>query len=256
MAKLERATYDELIDLLTPFLTTEPERRALVGTALFGVPVLDNLNYTCPTRIFIVELINKLEAYSEIEPGKQALWALLEEVRRKVGVDKQRRIDALYDVINSPRKSQPAQQRTKPVKILIIDDDEAWQTFIAKFTERLGYAFQKVTTFEEAEDALKKAESEGEPFSIVTIDLLFEIGNKPGQTGLAKYGIQILSDLNTQYPYLGCIVITHSSDIAYHQVLDWRDECGLDYCIFKNDLDAETLRKGIERALARAHQRL
>lgn len=253
MSPLDRATRDELIDLLAPFLKSESDRRALLSTALFGVPVLDQINYASATDTFTTDLIDKLEAYSEIEPGKKALWAVLEEVRRKVGVDKQRRIDALDESINGPKPhlTPPGGSRARPVKVLIIDDEEDWQTFIAKMLERLGHIYHKVNNFEDAEVALKAAEAAGDPFAVVTVDLVFEVGGPRQAVPVARYGIEMLPELKERYPYLGCVVITHLEDISYHQLLDWRDDYDLDYCIFKTHLSKEVLKRGIERALAR-----
>lgn len=94
----------ELIDLLAPAMQTERERTARLVVALGDCPLIDEIDYSGAVHEFVPLLVRKLADFGEVEPGKQALWALLESVRGKVGVDKPRRIDALEAVINVPGK--------------------------------------------------------------------------------------------------------------------------------------------------------
>lgn len=92
----------DLIDLLSPFVTSELDRRSLVVQALGSQSsLLQRIDWTGNTAGFVVELVTCLSEYGEIESGKSALWVVLETVREQVGLDRQRRIDQLRDVINS-----------------------------------------------------------------------------------------------------------------------------------------------------------
>ena len=103
MPGLDYITQREVVTLLVPLLGSEEERRALLSLALgLHCPVLAQLDFKGATEIFILRLIEKLEAFGEIEPGKPALWALLETVQERVGVDRQMRIDALQPLLNPP----------------------------------------------------------------------------------------------------------------------------------------------------------
>ena len=103
MPGLDYITQREVVNLLVPLLGSEEERRALLSLALgLHCPVLAQLDFKGATEIFILRLIEKLEAFGEIEPGKPALWALLETVQERVGVDRQMRIDALRPLLNPP----------------------------------------------------------------------------------------------------------------------------------------------------------
>jgi hypothetical protein len=63
---------------------------------------------------FILHLLQVLEGYGEVQPGKKALWAVLETARERVGVDKQARIDLLHSVINGPGESTGAPAASGP----------------------------------------------------------------------------------------------------------------------------------------------
>ena len=100
-SSLDTATREELINLLAPLMGAESERRALLTLALGSeAPVLRRLQFGGAVEPFIVNMINDLMAFGEMAPGRSALWALLEVVRERVGVDRQARIDALRSVIN------------------------------------------------------------------------------------------------------------------------------------------------------------
>ncbi len=108
---LDTATQSELLDLLAPLMEDEKARRGLLQLALgLGAPVLRNIKWTGPVQLFVLGLIGTLADYGEIEPGKQALWALLEVLHEgeHVGVDRQDRIKRLEPILN-PRPEPPAE---------------------------------------------------------------------------------------------------------------------------------------------------
>lgn len=97
---LDKDTLHELTALLTPLMQSENERRALLQQALSGAAVLDQIDYSGPTEAFVTAMLNRLVDYGESMPGQSALWALLEIVRERVGVDKQAQIDELDSKFN------------------------------------------------------------------------------------------------------------------------------------------------------------
>ncbi|MBN1287649.1 MAG: SUMF1/EgtB/PvdO family nonheme iron enzyme [Anaerolineae bacterium] len=102
MAEPNYATLNEIIALLSPLMESEADRRALLRSAFLGTSLVDTISYGGATRPFMLNMLITLYHYGEIEPGKQALWRLLEIARDQVGLDKQARIDALQTVINTP----------------------------------------------------------------------------------------------------------------------------------------------------------
>ncbi len=74
--------YNEIIDLLIPLMPDETARRSLVMLALGpNSPVLRQLNFAGPVEPFILHLLQVLEGYGEIQPGKKALWAVSSGIR-------------------------------------------------------------------------------------------------------------------------------------------------------------------------------
>ena len=99
--KLDSDTINELVELLTPFLESEQNRRPLLVLALGNdIPVLQRIIWSGSVATFIPEMVCKLADYGEITPGRQALWVLLEYMRSQVGVDLQQRINKLRPLID------------------------------------------------------------------------------------------------------------------------------------------------------------
>ena len=85
----------------------ERNRRSTLISALGkDAPVLQHITWSGSVGTFIPDMVCKLADYGEIEPGQQALWALLEYVRSQVGINVQQRIDNLRPLINLPTTSQ------------------------------------------------------------------------------------------------------------------------------------------------------
>ena len=99
--KLDWPITQEIVNLLAPFMQGASERHAMLTLALGHSPILHRLDFSGAVEPFVLNMISALAAYGEVEPGKQALWALLEVVRDRVGLDRQVRIDALYPVVNA-----------------------------------------------------------------------------------------------------------------------------------------------------------
>jgi hypothetical protein len=106
--KLDNATQQELLALLAPPLGREDEREGFLALALgMDCPVLGRIDWGGAVEPFVLRMVGELARFGEVEPGKQALWKLLEAVRTRVGTDLQARIDALAPIVN--RRSEPAQ---------------------------------------------------------------------------------------------------------------------------------------------------
>ncbi len=133
----------------------------------------------------------------------------------------------------------------KPLKILIIDDSALFQKMIGECAEMLGYSWQAVGNAQEALIAIKEAEEEQEPFSVVIIDTKYEIGEAK-----VRMGKTLLRIIKSQYSHIACIV-TSGSGLSAEKVLDMRDDYGLDYYIPKDRLDLDTLDEGIKKAVER-----
>lgn len=136
---------------------------------------------------------------------------------------------------------------TEQPRILIIDDDPLFHGLIGGTAEMLGYTWQAANNLNEAMLALREAETHETPFAVVTIDMKFEMGKGGEQVLLGK---TILRQIKAAYPNIACIIIS-GSGVPAHEVLNMRDDYGLDYYISKDRLEPETLDRGIKRALER-----
>jgi hypothetical protein len=101
MTRLLPKDREYLIQLLMPSMEGMPERQAYLSRALGHSAVFALIDLVGAPAVFVPNLISALENYGEIEQGKQALWALLEVIRKDVGVDKQKQIDDLRPAIES-----------------------------------------------------------------------------------------------------------------------------------------------------------
>ncbi len=102
MTILDVNTQQQIIDLLTPLMASEQERRSLLIQAFSDHPLLRQIDYSGPTSAFLPILIHKLNQFGIVEDGRHALWVLLEVARGEVGVDRQQSIDALRPVFAPP----------------------------------------------------------------------------------------------------------------------------------------------------------
>jgi hypothetical protein len=99
MPQLSAATITTIVQLVQPVCGTENERRALLDLIFAGASSKPDIDTSGAPLEFTRRLIFRLRDYGEVEPGKPALWALLEVVRGQVGVDKQKQIDDLRPVL-------------------------------------------------------------------------------------------------------------------------------------------------------------
>lgn len=99
MSKLETSVLSELQSLIIPLTEHIKDRQALLQLAVGNTPVYQLIDFSGTTDTFTIHLLTTLAAYGEISPGRQALWAFLEVIRIRVGVDQQQRIDILRPLV-------------------------------------------------------------------------------------------------------------------------------------------------------------
>ena len=98
---ISRDTIRQTSEILTPHFQSVATRRSLIFSAFMGTSVGDQINYDGGAANFTQHVIQTLMTYDEIEPGTPALVALLQEIKRMVGVNKQRQIDTLITTIRN-----------------------------------------------------------------------------------------------------------------------------------------------------------
>jgi tetratricopeptide (TPR) repeat protein len=146
---MDKAALRELVDLMAPHCDTVEARRALFAMALgLNHHLLKELNFESRTDIFIVNCALSL-LNADAEPGKTALWAVLETIYERVGNESRNRILALAPFANSRpafKLPDPVPQSLRPplalepnelqeVKILLkalkaVEQKGAWDVLI------------------------------------------------------------------------------------------------------------------------------
>ena len=120
--RLDSSTINELVELLRPFMEVEKDRRSILVSALSNdVPVLQRITWSGAVATFIPDMVCKLAEYGELEPDRQALWALLEYVRSQAGIDVQQRIDKLRPSIDVRSRSSASTDTSTGVETPDID---------------------------------------------------------------------------------------------------------------------------------------
>jgi len=134
------------------------------------------------------------------------------------------------------------------LNILIVDDEPIWHTLIGGLAEQLGHTWQSAINFEEVKARIMEAEENQNPFSVVTIDVIFKVGEDKQPFDLGTE--MILQYCKSQHPYLACILISASADIT-HKLLYLRDDYKLDWYVSKGRLNKGTFAEAIARAIGR-----
>ncbi len=138
-------------------------------------------------------------------------------------------------------------EKSKSLKIIILDDEGDWRTTISETARMLGHTADAVSTLEEAHEKIQSAYNVGAPYYLAVIDLRFETGK---DRTLVMRGKEAIHFIKTRHPYMACVVIS-GSDMTSDQVLDLRDEYGLDYYLQKDRFDLDTFSRAIEKSVRR-----
>lgn len=82
---LTKDLLDQIVAVLLPEMDDAQTRKALIQNALYGCPALQKIRWDGPARSFTSQLTRLLDEFGEIEEGRPAIVAVLEEVRAQVG---------------------------------------------------------------------------------------------------------------------------------------------------------------------------
>ena len=133
------------------------------------------------------------------------------------------------------------------ISIIIMDDDSDWCNTIRQTACLLGHNPDTVTTLEEAQKKIQEAYNADNPYAVAVIDLNFETGKYKTEVPRGK---ETLHFIKTRHPYMACLVVS-GIPINASNVLDLRDDYGLDYYVQKDHFDIDTFSNAIEKSLRR-----
>lgn len=108
MTQLDKVTFDRIIALLAPKMTTQGAREAFVTQAFFDAPsLLQRIDYSGNAHDFTIQLVNQALQYSDIDTGEPALVALLQHLHQQVGVNVKSELAQLIASIQQMRDTAP-----------------------------------------------------------------------------------------------------------------------------------------------------
>jgi CheY-like chemotaxis protein len=136
-----------------------------------------------------------------------------------------------------------AGQPERPKRMLVIDDNKGWCEIVGVMANSLGYSVEAVGSPDEAYVKLAQAQQEGFPFRLAIVDMRFEIGDYN-----VSLGKDVIKTIKDNYPQTACI-LSSGEKLTPGDVLDLRDDYGLDYCLPKVDIERDKLNYAINRAL-------
>lgn len=90
---MNRDCFNNIVNLLRPYMDVPDTRQAILQTAWHGSNLLYQISWTGNAQTFTVLAVNTALKFGEIEPGIPAIRALLEGLRPQVGYDVQAQID-------------------------------------------------------------------------------------------------------------------------------------------------------------------
>lgn len=92
---IDRECFNELVDLLTPFMDTIENRQGLLRDAWYGSNLLNNIQWEGSSRTFTSLAVNKAIDYGDTGNGLTALQALLDIAKGRRGSEFAKQVDAL-----------------------------------------------------------------------------------------------------------------------------------------------------------------
>jgi len=134
-------------------------------------------------------------------------------------------------------------QSSNKIKIIIIDDDPDWCILIKMMAQGLGHVVDSAVTPEDAYAKIEHAQGEGSPYQVAIVDMAFNIGVRNNSLGK-----EIIKTIKDNYPQIACI-LSSGQPLSPSDILDLRDEYGLDYYLVKNNVERATLERAFKRAL-------
>lgn len=134
-------------------------------------------------------------------------------------------------------------QLETPKRIIVIDDNEKWCEIVKVMAKNLGYHVESVGSPGDAYRCMDKAVKEGFPFRVAIVDMRFEM-----EEFEVSLGRDVIKTIKDNFPQTACI-LSSAENFKPKDVLDLRDDYGLDYYLAKTDINRDELNYAITRAL-------
>ncbi len=144
-------------------------------------------------------------------------------------------------------------------RVLVVEDEHYWQQVLRETLEDTCEV-ELASSYEEAKRALTRAQDEGRPFHLVTVDIgLPDLGGSVSDIEGTSYpqvkaGQRIVHYVNLHYPQALCIVVTGRPDISTMQVRDFFKRYNVFDFITKDQFDLQEFREIVYKALMEAQR--
>ena len=147
---MDKALFDRIVAQLMPEMDSVSNRQALIQSALFGSPVLHQIDWSGTATQFTVRLVMRLHNYDV-----SAIAAVLQELQMQVGITRQAEIKDLIGALATTQSTPKGQKQAMEPGLLIGFLIEVGRWAKSELSERW-----KVSREQQSADLTKKAEVE------------------------------------------------------------------------------------------------
>jgi len=83
---LDARSQQQIIELLSPLMVSEQDRRSLLILAFVNHPLVQQIDFSGDVASFVPALVDRLAQFGKLDDGRPALWVLLEVAREQIGI--------------------------------------------------------------------------------------------------------------------------------------------------------------------------
>lgn len=110
---MDKSLFDSIVQQLLPEMNDINSRQALIQSALFGSPAVNQIDWSGPAHAFTVRLVTRLHNYDIA-----ALVAVLQELHTQVGSTRQAQINDLIRALTVTPPALKGQQVMEPTLLI------------------------------------------------------------------------------------------------------------------------------------------
>jgi len=78
MTTLDARSQQQIIELLSPLMASEQDRRSLLILAFVNHPLVQQIDFSGTVASFVPALVDRLAQFGKLNDGRPALWMLLD----------------------------------------------------------------------------------------------------------------------------------------------------------------------------------
>lgn len=140
----------------------------------------------------------------------------------------------------------------KQEKIIVIEDNEVIAEILLAMFQEMGHRVQWAAMPEDAFEMIEQAHVSDDAFTVASVDKLFPVGQLGDQFAL---GERVTRRIKRDFPYIATVMITGEPHTA-QEILELRDDYGVDQFLQKDGIGINALQSAIERATGRVNHHI